>query len=143
MNLLSTVSTKFNRSSDLFGASASTLCLIHCLATPLLFLAQAHGATDHHQHVEGAVPLFWEVLDYVFLVISALAVFYSTRNTTHKWTPLLMWSSFGGLAALILNEKLHLFHIDHVFVFLPAVSLVVLHLYNRRHCHNQSCANEG
>ena len=37
---IKTLTTK----SDLWGAFASGLCLIHCLATPFIFLAQAGAA---------------------------------------------------------------------------------------------------
>lgn len=145
MNFLTAASSNINRSSDILGASASTLCLIHCLATPLLFLAQAHGAHDHHDHGAESVPMIWEMLDYVFLVISALAISYSTRKTSHKWMPFLLWGSWAVLTAMILNEKLHLFHIDHIYVFLPAMALVGLHLYNRKYCtceEEDCCVNE-
>jgi len=145
MNLIANASEKINGSSDTLGAFASALCLIHCLATPLLFLATAHGgAHDHHAHGAESVPMLWEVLDYFFLIISALAVSYSTRNTSLKWMPALLWSSWGLLTLMILNEKLHLFHIDHIFVLIPALSLVGLHLYNRKYCNceDETCCVE-
>ncbi len=145
MNLVNTASSRINSSSDIFGALASGLCLIHCLATPILFLAAAHGAHEHHEHGAESVPMIWQVLDYFFLVISAVAVYYSTRNTSLKWMPALLWVSWGLLALMILNEKLHLFHIDHNFILIPALSLVGLHLYNRRYCNcedDECCVNE-
>ena len=65
--------------SDILGTFASSLCLIHCIATPFLFLAQASAATFH-----SGPPVWWKSLDYVFLAISFLAIFLSTKNTTVK-----------------------------------------------------------
>ncbi|MEM9025186.1 MAG: MerC domain-containing protein, partial [Bacteroidota bacterium] len=47
---------------DMFGAVASGLCLIHCLATPFLFVA---GAGAHAHHPES--PFWWGLIDVVFL----------------------------------------------------------------------------
>ena len=47
------------KNSDTFGALASTLCLIHCILTPLLYV----------------LPLWWKGLNLVFLLISFFAVY--------------------------------------------------------------------
>lgn len=121
---------KLTNQSDLFGAFASSLCLIHCLATPFIFLAQAGAATCCE-----SAPFWWHSIDYVFLVISFIAVYYSATNTSLKWMPVALYSGWGLLALFILNEKFHLFHLDHLFIFIPAMGLVGLHLYNRRYCN--------
>ena len=117
--------------SDILGAIASSLCLIHCLATPFLFIAQA-SAHGHHHHE--AAPLWWQSVDYIFLAISFVAVYYSASKTNLNWMPVALYSSWALLALFILNEKLHLFHLDHLFIFIPAIGLVSLHLYNRKYC---------
>ena len=119
--------------SDILGAIASSLCLIHCLATPFIFIAQA-GAVGHHHHHGEAAPLWWHSVDFIFLVISFLAVYYSALNTRLKWMPIALYVSWGLLALFILNEKFHLLHLDHIFILVPAISLVGLHLYNRKYC---------
>ena len=67
--------------SDLIGASASTLCTIHCLATPFLFLA----STCSKSCCSGA-PSWWLWLDYGFLIISFFAVYSSTKSTAKLWS---------------------------------------------------------
>ena len=119
--------------SDLFGALASGICLIHCLATPFLFIAQANVASHHHHHE--SAPLWWHSIDFIFLAISFIAIYFSAQNTTLKWIPAALYACWGLLAFFILNEKLHLFHLDHIFIFLPAIGLVGLHLYNRKYCN--------
>ena len=49
--------------------------------------------------------------------------------------PYALYVSWGLLAAYIIGEKFHLIHLAHEWMFLPALGLVFLHLYNRRHCN--------
>lgn len=128
------------RRSDMLGAFASGLCLIHCIATPFIFMAHA-GVSGHghgHGHGHGS-PIWWSFIDTFFLVVSLLAVLWSARNTSKKWMPYLLALSWLGLAGIILNEKLALIHLPEEAIYLPALSLVFLHLYNRRYCQ---CADE-
>ena len=37
----SSFASLINSESDIFGAAASSLCLIHCLLTPVIFVVQA------------------------------------------------------------------------------------------------------
>lgn len=132
MNAFQLVTNAVNTKSNLFGALASGLCLVHCLATPLLFIAQASTAHhDHHHHEIG----WWSSLDYIFLVISAVAVYYAAQNSSLKWMPLALYSSWAILAFLILNEKFHLLHLPHEAIYFPTLSLIGLHLYNRNYCN--------
>ena len=50
---------------DTLGALASSLCIVHCLATPMIFIAHscAIGGCE-------AAPSWWKNLDYLFLTIS-------------------------------------------------------------------------
>ena len=114
---------------DTFGAFASTLCMLHCFATPLLFIAQAcpGGGCE-------AAPAWWRSLDYVFLIISFFATQYSAKKTSLSWMPYALFISWALLAAYILIEAFHLFHISHALIYPPALSLVFLHLYNRKYC---------
>ena len=45
-----------------------------------------------------------------------------------------MWASWGVLSLIILNEKIEWVHLPHETIYFPALSLVFLHLYNRRYC---------
>ncbi len=114
--------------SDLFGAAASALCVVHCIATPFIFLAQSCSASC------ASKPLWWSMIDYLFLAISILAIHHSAKQTSLKWMPTALYISWGVLAFLILNERLHLFSVFHQALYLPAFSLVSLHLYNRKYC---------
>lgn len=114
---------------DVWGAFASGLCLVHCVATPLLFvLSTCIG------DCESVAPFWWKQFDYIFLVISFLAVFQSTRTTGSTIIKFGMWFSWMALVALLINEKLEIFHVTETFVFIASISLVVLHLCNRKFC---------
>ena len=64
---------------DIVGAAASSLCMLHCLATPIIFLAGAHSAA----HAAEA-PVWWILIDYIFLAISFLAIDATRKTSTKK-----------------------------------------------------------
>lgn len=129
MNVL----TKINKSSDTVGSLSSGLCLIHCLVTPFLFA----GQLDHHigDHMQSSV---WGRLDLFFIAMSIVAVYWSSRTTTKKWIPYALWLSWGLLALIIINERLGIFEIPEMAIFIPSIALIVLHIYNRKYC---SCSS--
>lgn len=116
--------------SDLIGATASTLCFFHCLATPFVFVAHAGLAATDELH-----PWWWGILDITFLVISFFAVYWSTKNTPRKWIKLAFWILWGALALMVLNEKFHLASLAEEVIYLPTLGLIFLHFYNRQHSH--------
>lgn len=125
--------TQLFSKSDSFGAIASGLCLLHCIATPILFAIQPMAT-----HVEEA-PIWWKSLDYIFLLLSFFAVYWSAKNSSKNWMKYALWTSWILLTLAILNEKLELFHLGELVVYIPAISLIGLHLYNRKYCQ---CADE-
>ena len=136
MNSIQLTAKASAKKSDIWGAIASSLCLIHCLATPFIFIAHAHTHVHAHDAGHGeAVPLWWHFIDYLFIGISFIAVYYSSSNTTLKWMPAALYTSWGLLTLFILNEKFPLFHVDHLFILFPALGLVSLHLYNQKYCN--------
>ncbi len=114
---------------DTFGAFASLLCLIHCIATPFLFIAQTCSATCCHD-----APLWWQFIDYLFLIISFFAIYQTTKKTSSSWIKPALWLSWFVLLIIILNEKLEWMSLNYWLVYIPAFALIVLHLYNRKYC---------
>ncbi|NIJ45206.1 hypothetical protein FHR24_001645 [Wenyingzhuangia heitensis] len=115
--------------SDTLGALASSLCLIHCVATPFLFIAQTCATTCN-----GAVPHWWSFIDYIFLVISFFAVYKSTQETSISFIKPLLWFSWFVLFLIIANEKLELIILNEATIYIPALALIGLHLYNKKYC---------
>jgi len=119
--------------SDILGALASGLCAIHCTLTPILFAAQPviEGAVGEHAH--GSV--FWAMFDYIFLVLSLVAVWFSARQTDHQKIKQILWISWAVFAFGLLSEPLHI-PFGKVFMYAGSIALVITHIQNYRYCRN-------
>ncbi|WP_299252837.1 MerC domain-containing protein [uncultured Aquimarina sp.] len=113
---------------DSIGAIASTLCLIHCIATPLIFIVQSSSMTCCN-----GVPAWWGSIDYLFLIISFFAIYHSTQTTSKNWIKTSLWLSFLSLTTIIVNEKNAWFYLDEKLIYVPTIALIVLHLYNKKY----------
>tara|TARA_Y100001970_G_scaffold78167_1_gene99482 strand:+ start:135 stop:530 length:396 start_codon:yes stop_codon:yes gene_type:complete len=115
--------------SDAVGAISSGLCMIHCLATPFFFVAAACSKSCC-----AAAPSWWLWIDYIFLVISFMAVLHSTKTIKISFVKYGLWISWVGLFLFILNVSYGYWDISDNFKFIPAFSLIGFHLYNLRYC---------
>lgn len=123
---------KFEKTkADSIGIIASSLCLVHCVATPFLFIAQACAASCCSAP---SVPSWWKWIDYLFLVISFAAIYYAAKNSTKRWMQIALWGSWIVLLFTILNESFVMISLPESFIYFPALSIVFLHLYNRKYC---------
>ncbi|WP_353778379.1 MerC family mercury resistance protein [Winogradskyella sp. 3972H.M.0a.05] len=125
--------------SDSLGAMASGLCLLHCIATPLLFIAQTCSASCSE-----AAPIWWQWIDYIFLSISFFAVYHSARTTSSEIMKVALWVSWSFLFVVILNEKLQWLPLPGATIYVAALILVALHLYNLKFCQcktDNCCTN--
>ncbi|WP_299765368.1 MerC domain-containing protein [uncultured Dokdonia sp.] len=120
--------------ANILGIAASSFCLVHCLATPFLFVTHAGHVHGHHSH-----PFWWGILDSLFIVISLFAVYWSAKNTSKNWMKYALWISWVLLSFVILNEKVGLIHLMEEAIYVPSLLLILLHLYNRKYCQ---CAND-
>ena len=122
--------------ADTIGAINSSLCVAHCFATPFLFLTQAQTSL-----VElSTVPLWWQFLNYVFIVISFFAVSRTVKNSSNQLVKSLLWVSWVFLSALILNEEFEIMHIPELLTYFAGISLASLHIYNLKYCQ---CEDEN
>lgn len=124
---------------DTLGALASALCLVHCIATPFLFLLPIGFES-------GVVPNWWKQLDIFFLIISFLAVFQATKTTAAPRIKPALWLSWFALTFLLLNEKFEGLPLPEIATYVVAISLVILHLYNRKYCQCKTdtcCTKNG
>lgn len=115
---------------DTFGALASTLCVVHCLITPLVFFAST--CSIHHEYSN--IPKWWRNLDFLFLLISFIAIYRSTKTTSKKIMKPALWISWFLLSFLIVNEKMTLLNLQEYFTYIIATALAALHLYNLKYC---------
>lgn len=127
------------RKSDTLGVIASSLCLVHCIATPFIFVVQSYAAS----HSETA-PTWWKLMDYFFLLISFFAVYWSARNTAKTWMKYALWVSWAALLIGILNEKGGWFSWPEITIYFPALGLVFLHVYNKKfcQCNDEDCCTD-
>ena len=117
------------KNSDLIGVVTSGLCTLHCMATPFLFMAQSYATED--LHVYG--PDWWSYLDYIFIVITFLAVYWSSQKTRKNWLKYAFYGCWVALTILILNEKLELLQVGENLKYLATALLIGLHLYNQKY----------
>ena len=127
--------------SDSIGALASTLCLIHCLATPFIFVVQSCAASCC-----ASAPAWWVFVDYLFLTISFFSIRRSTQTSQSETIKYALWTCWVLLLSLILNESIEIFLISKNILYFIAILLTSLHIYNLRHCQcndNKCCTNNG
>lgn len=105
--------------SDWLGISAASLCLIHCLAFPIIMLL---GGSVHHTHSE------WQVYDFVFLFVGLVAVVFSSKSSDVIWIKGLMWFAFTSLALSIFFR--HNFHWLEYVAYASSFGLICVHVYN-------------
>ncbi|WP_067147896.1 MerC domain-containing protein [Pseudotamlana agarivorans] len=124
---------------DSLGALSSTLCLIHCVATPFIFIVQSCTVTCCE-----STPLWWRFIDYFFLVISFFAIYKTSQASSNNLIKKALWLSWGVLAFVIFNESIQLFPLPEYMIYIPALFLIGLHFYNLKYCQcktNNCCIN--
>lgn len=129
------ISIKWPYSSDAIGVFAGGLCLIHCVATPFIFLAKACTTAA----CCADTPVWWQAIDYLFIVISFAAIYYATKHTYRRWVRVALWSSWTILVFTILTETLETGWLPESFIYFPALAIIGLHFYNLRFCR---CADD-
>ena len=131
-----------NKKSDKIGALASILCLIHCIITPFIFIVQSSSVAC----CSSTTPTWWSYIDYIFLIVSFFAIYYAAKTSTSKWMKPSLWISWLLLVLIIINEKAQWISLNKHLIYIPAIALIVLHLYNNKYYQRKTdkCnINEG
>ena len=115
---------------DNLGATFSSLCVIHCFATPFLFITQSYLLV---------VPGWWQALNYLFLSISFFAIYKTSKNSSSQMVKTLLYLFWIILAMLLISEEFELFHLPEFITYITGLSLAGLHIYNKRYCQ---CADD-
>jgi hypothetical protein len=120
---------------DTIGAFASSLCMAHCIVTPFIFIV-------HTCALSGCklTPIWWQLIDYFFLLISFIAISQSVKTTSNKLIKPLLWVNWFALFLVVINDKLEILQVPEIFRYVVAISLSVLHIYNLNYCQ---CKNEN
>ena len=117
------------QNNDIYGIIVCALCVLHCIATPLIFFSVA-ASNDNNI----SPPFLWKNLDYLFLAISLFIVYNSAKNTTKPIMKYILGISWLVLFLVITNEKIDVFHIPELVTYIASINLAVVHLYNYRYC---------
>ena len=122
------------KKADLIRVISSGLCLLDCLATPLLFALQTQII-----NYESDKPSWWSGLDIIFIIISALTIYKTKYTKTRKWIKSALWGNWILLLCIIINEKLGFYGLPESAIYLPSLGLIFVHIYNSKYCQ---CASE-
>ena len=112
-----------NNKADYIGIAGSVLCLIHCIATPILLMGSALAPHEH-------LSIGFLSLDYLFIGVNVLAVFFATRHYAQPAIKRALWGFLTLFAAGLLLE-----HTNDFFRYMGYVAsagLVITHLINIR-----------
>lgn len=115
--------------SDFFGILTCSLCLVHCISTPLILISLSSLNTKLSMSYS-----WWSNLDYVFLLISFFMVYISVQTTRIKSMKFLFWLSWFSLFLVIINEKTEFYIFSEYLTYLTATGLSLLHLFNLKYC---------
>ncbi len=120
---------------DAIGSLASTLCLVHCITTPFLFITQVCTMSCCAD-----APIWWQSMDYIFIIISFFAILRSTQTSSNKTIKVLLWITWFMFFAFVLNKTIQLYNLNIIFIYTTGIMLALLHLYNLKYCQ---CANKN
>jgi hypothetical protein len=112
-----------SRKADYIGITGSVLCMIHCIITPLLLMSSSLLDVD-------ALRFGYLSLDYVFIGINVVAVYFATRHFASPTVKACLWSFLSLFTVAILLED-----VNEVFEYMGYVAsagLVITHLVNIR-----------
>ncbi len=113
------VLNKLYNKFDFVGIVNSTICTVHCIATPVLI-----GL--------GATFLESLIFAYLFVAIAFVSIFIAAKKTTSIKIKTALWISFVGLAvSLLLEDKWEGFEYTG---YLFSTSTIITHIVNIKHC---------
>jgi hypothetical protein len=116
--------TWFSKNSDLLGAWASLICVVHCLALPAVIAVSFLSVELSEEH--------WHSLDYIFIVISFVAVLYASRRSSILWIKVGLWLTFGIFTLGLLGHEVYPWML---WISVSAsFALMILHLVNHKSC---------
>ena len=127
--------------SDIIGAISAFLCIIHCAIVPILmgvhsvyYAGDVLASNNDHLHSHFSLTSFfedahWHSLDYFFIAITLIAVFFASRRSLFSWIKIGLWSCASLFIASILLENI-IEGIEYL-AYLASAMLIVFHLLNQ------------
>jgi len=128
-----------NKIWDKIGLCASGLCLIHCLATPILLLLmpgfQFSEGFDEHMH---------EIFAVIVVTSIMFAVYPHCRKHGHKD---IIAYAFIGVALILVSVFFQDIPLDlsHILTIIGSIFLIIAHVKNMkvRHGNCGTCPTDG
>lgn len=112
-----------DKKADYIGIAGSVLCLVHCVSAPVLVMT----STLFHDTM---LRTGFLSLDYVFIAVNIVAVYFAARQQTSSVIRTALWSClFLFAVGLLLEEVSPLFE---YMAYAASAGLVVSHLLNLR-----------
>ena len=121
---------------DYLGITGSGLCLIHCLAMPVLFFIQNSFAKDFLKGLD----LENVYLDYLFVLLCFCAVIVVTKNCNSRKINFSFWLFFLLFSISVLFEED--FEYLNFLGYIASLGLIITHIININHikkCQIENC----
>jgi|TARA_B100001063_G_C16422542_1_gene384910 hypothetical protein len=90
-------------------------------------------------------PGWWQPLNFVFLLLSFLAINRSIKNSSNQLIKVLFYIFWSILAFLLISEEFEILHLPEVITYATGFSLAFLHIYNKKYCQceDEECCVEN
>ncbi len=112
-----------SRKADYIGITGSVLCIIHCLITPVLLVSSSLLQTS-------SLRTGFLSLDYIFIGINAVAVYFATRHVVSVPVKRSLWGFLALFSIALILEHTH--PIFAYVAYAASAGLVISHLVNIR-----------
>lgn len=104
---------------DLLGIGSSILCLIHCFITPAFLASQSVLISWGNE---------WEYMDYLFVFLSLVAVYYASHHAHFSLIGIMLWVFYiMFLASMIFH---HEYPALKYLAYASSIVLAVTHIVN-------------
>ena len=123
------------KNSDKLGIISSTLCFMHCFATPFIYMSFASLFNQNE-----FLSFSWKGINLIFIVFWLIAVNRSTKKTTNKIIKPIFWFSWSFLFFVLFNEEVKFIELPELVSYLSALNLAGIHVYNLKFC---GCKDEN
>ena len=110
-----------SRKLDFIGIIASTVCIIHCLLTPLVVILFSEVVKEKYEYI-----------NFLFLAISLVSVVLSVKTTNHQVIKVLLIYFWIQLSVGLLFEELNF--VFSILMYFAAVGLIATHIWNIKYC---------
>jgi len=124
--------SRYTPIADKLGIVSALVCAVHCLVIPAIFLlkytwADTTGVAAGNSGWGSGLPHWWELLDYVFLIVGFIAVYHAANHTGKRPIKISLWFFWLCLAvAVVFEQQLHW------MAYIASAGLIITHFFNIR-----------